>query len=120
MPSCWSPLALLLTHAPTAPVPVGEILPQAVCSRYGLSIGGHAAPIVRLLMWATAPVSWPISKALDALLGKEQPVFGKRQISALVDLHRWADGSQLEFYWQVAAVASRLRVTAGMETACLI
>jgi len=41
-------------------------------------------------MWATAPVSWPISKGLDALLGKEQPVFGKRQISALVDLHRWA------------------------------
>jgi hypothetical protein len=66
----------------------GEILPQAVCSRYGLSIGGHAAPAVRLLMWLTAPVSWPISKALDALLGKEQPLFGKRQISALVDLHR--------------------------------
>ena len=68
----------------------GEILPQAVCSRYGLSIGGHAAPVVRFLMWATAPISWPIGKALDALLGHEQPTFGKRQISALVDLHRWA------------------------------
>jgi metal transporter CNNM len=44
--------------------------------------------VVRLLMWCTAPVSWPIGKGLDWLLGKEQPVFGKRQISALVDLHR--------------------------------
>lgn len=68
----------------------GEILPQAVCSRYGLSIGGHAAPVVRLLMWLTAPISWPIGKGLDWMLGKEQPVFGKRQISALVDLHRCA------------------------------
>jgi hypothetical protein len=67
----------------------GEILPQAVCSRYGLAIGGMAAPVVRFLMWFTAPISWPIGKALDAILGHEQPTFGKRQISALVDLHRW-------------------------------
>jgi hypothetical protein len=40
-------------------------------------------------MWLTAPISWPIGKALDALLGQEQAIFGKRQISALVDLHRW-------------------------------
>lgn len=73
----------------------GEILPQAVCSRYGLSIGGHAAPVVRLLMWLTAPISWPIGKGLDWMLGKEQPVFGKRQISALVDLHRCACVSSL-------------------------
>lgn len=69
--------------------PAGEILPQAVCSRYGLTIGGMAAPVVRFLMWFTAPISWPIGKALDAILGHEQPTFGKRQISALVDLHRW-------------------------------
>jgi CBS domain containing-hemolysin-like protein len=63
---------------------------QAVCSRYGLSIGGHAAPAVQLLMWLTAPISWPIGKALDWMLGKENVTFGKRQIRALVDLHRWA------------------------------
>jgi metal transporter CNNM len=61
-----------------------------VCSRYGLSIGGHAAPAVQLLMWLTAPISWPIGKALDWLLGKENVTFGKRQIRALVDLHRCA------------------------------
>jgi hypothetical protein len=66
---------------------------QAVCSRYGLSIGGHAAPVVRLLMWLTAPVSWPIGKALDWLLGKENFTFGKRQIRALVDLHRCGRGA---------------------------
>jgi hypothetical protein len=49
--------------------------------------------VVRLLMWMTAPVSWPIGKGLDWMLGKEQPVFGKRQISALVDLHRCGVGA---------------------------
>jgi hypothetical protein len=91
-------------------VRAGEILPQAVCSRYGLSIGGHAAPVVRLLMWLTAPISWPIGKGLDWLLGKEQPVFGKRQISALVDLHRCA---------RVAATHwARGGVLLNLSTAC--
>jgi hypothetical protein len=78
------------THTHTHCAAAGEILPQAVCSRHGLSIGGHAAPAVRVLMWLSAPVSWPIAKSLDWLLGAEQPLFGKRQISALVDLHRCA------------------------------
>jgi metal transporter CNNM len=45
--------------------------------------------MVRLLMLLSAPLSWPIGKALDFLLGKENFVFGKRQIRAFVDLHRW-------------------------------
>jgi hypothetical protein len=79
------------THkdVPVRPPPPSASL-QAICSRYGLSIGGHAAPAVQLLMWLTAPISWPIGKALDSLLGKENVTFGKRQIRALVDLHRCA------------------------------
>lgn len=92
LPLCLDRLvnvAVALVLSTTAIVLFGEILPQAVCSRYGLSIGGHAAPVVRFLMFATAPLSWPIGKALDALLGKENFTFGKRQIRALVHLHRW-------------------------------
>eukprot|EP00793_Prasinoderma_coloniale_P001600 PRCOL_00003405-RA len=48
---------------------VGEVLPQAVCSRYGLAVGAAASPLVAALMRLTAPVSWPLAKALDAALG---------------------------------------------------
>ncbi|XP_056696940.1 DUF21 domain-containing protein At2g14520 [Spinacia oleracea] len=40
----------------------GEIIPQAVCSRYGLAIGAAVAPLVRVLVWISFPVAYPISK----------------------------------------------------------
>lgn len=91
LPLCLDRLvnvAAALVLSSTAIVLFGEIIPQAICSRYGLSIGGHAAPVVRLLMWVTVPLSWPIAKTLDFALGKEDFTFGKRQIRAFVDLHR--------------------------------
>lgn len=39
--------------------------------RYGLAIGYYCAWLVRLLMAATSPISWPIGKLLDFLLGAE-------------------------------------------------
>ncbi|KAL0318086.1 UNVERIFIED_CONTAM: DUF21 domain-containing protein [Sesamum angustifolium] len=41
----------------------GEIIPQAVCSRYGLNIGARLSVIVRLLVIIVFPISYPISKA---------------------------------------------------------
>ncbi|KAG6646856.1 DUF21 domain-containing protein At2g14520-like isoform X2 [Carya illinoinensis] len=41
----------------------GEILPQAVCTRYGLAIGAALAPVVQILVWICFPVAYPISKA---------------------------------------------------------
>eukprot|EP00775_Hariotina_reticulata_P001747 gene1747-2088_t len=55
----------------TAVLVFGEILPQAVCSRYGLAIGYYCAWLVRGLMVVTSPISWPIGKLLDSLLGAE-------------------------------------------------
>ena len=49
----------------------GEIIPQAVCSRYGLAIGAKTVWIVRLFMLLTFPLSYPISKILDLILGEE-------------------------------------------------
>lgn len=45
----------------------GEILPQAVCSRYGIAVGSAMAPVVRALMWISAPVTWPLGLLLVGL-----------------------------------------------------
>ena len=53
---------------------VAQVIPQAVCSRYGLAVGAASAIFVRLLMFLCWPVAYPISKILDAVLGHEETV----------------------------------------------
>ena len=53
---------------------VGEIVPQALCSRYGLQIGSYSAWFVRGLIWTTWIIAYPISLILDAALGTEHGV----------------------------------------------
>ncbi|XP_076048568.1 metal transporter uex isoform X2 [Oratosquilla oratoria] len=49
----------------------GEIIPQAICSRHGLAVGARTVWLVRLFMVLTGPLSYPISKVLDVVLGEE-------------------------------------------------
>ncbi|CAA7393774.1 unnamed protein product [Spirodela intermedia] len=66
----------------------GEIIPQAVCSRYGLAIGAAVAPLVRVLVWICSPVAYPISKLLDCLLGNGHiALFRRAELKTLVTLH---------------------------------
>ncbi|KAL6770580.1 hypothetical protein ACKKBF_B31815 [Auxenochlorella protothecoides x Auxenochlorella symbiontica] len=66
----------------------GEIIPQAVCSSYGLEAGAAAAPFVHVFMFLCAPLAWPIGWVLDRLLGAHRTALFKRaQLKALVDIH---------------------------------
>ncbi|KAI3752992.1 hypothetical protein L2E82_25035 [Cichorium intybus] len=66
----------------------GEIIPQSVCTRYGLAIGASVAPFVRVLVWVCFPVAYPISKLLDYLLGHEHvALFRRAELKTLVNLH---------------------------------
>ncbi|KAJ8752833.1 hypothetical protein K2173_008568 [Erythroxylum novogranatense] len=66
----------------------GEIIPQAVCSRYGLSVGAKLSGIVRLIVIVLFPVAYPISKLLDWILGKKHSaILGRAELKTLVDLH---------------------------------
>lgn len=66
----------------------GEIIPQSVCSRYGLVIGARVAPFVRVLVWICFPVAFPISKLLDFLLGhRHVALFRRAELKTLVNLH---------------------------------
>ncbi|KAK1773221.1 hypothetical protein QBC45DRAFT_101754 [Copromyces sp. CBS 386.78] len=67
----------------------GEVIPQSLCVRYGLPIGGYMAKPVLLLMYLTAPLSYPIAKLLDKLLGEDHgTVYKKSGLKTLVTLHK--------------------------------
>lgn len=66
----------------------GEIMPQAVCTRYGLTVGATMAPFVHVLLLLFYPISYPISKVLDWMLGKGHAALLRRaELKTFVNFH---------------------------------
>ncbi|XP_052757265.1 unextended protein-like [Galleria mellonella] len=64
---------------------LGEITPQAICSRHGLMVGAKSIMITKAVMALTAPMAFPVSKLLDYFLGEEiGSVYNRERLKELV------------------------------------
>ncbi|KAL3524325.1 hypothetical protein ACH5RR_017159 [Cinchona calisaya] len=78
----WAAILVSVTFV----VAFAEVIPQAVCSRYGLSFSAKFVLFVRFLLLVIFPVSYPVSKLLYWLLGKNHSALLRRgQLKTLVD-----------------------------------
>lgn len=58
---------------------------KAICSRHGLAVGAKTIWITKAIMVITAPLSWPVSKILDFLLGEEiGNIYNRERLKELV------------------------------------
>ncbi len=66
----------------------GEILPQAVFSRYALVLGSRTAWLVRAIMFILYPVAAPMAWVLDKVLGEELPtMYSRKEIMGILQEH---------------------------------
>lgn len=87
----------------------GEILPQALCSRWGLPIGAFSAPFVRALLLLLYPLAKPIASLLDWLLGhSENSPYSKPQLKRFLSCGVNREGAQagtfLDVGWRRSGV----------------
>ena len=69
-------------------VVLGEIVPQAACSRYGLYIGANTVWVVKIFIIIMYVVAWPISVILDIILGRDiGQVYSAAELHKLIRIH---------------------------------
>ncbi|BAT85420.1 hypothetical protein LR48_Vigan03g229500 [Vigna angularis] len=84
----------------------GEVIPQAICTRYGLYVGANFVGLVRVLMIICYPIAFPIGKVLDILLGHSHALFRRAQLKALVSIHSQEAGKGGELTHDEATIIS--------------
>lgn len=75
----------------------GEIIPQAILSRYALAIGSRLTWLVWIFIYVFYPVAKPIAWALDKILGDELPtVYSRNELLSIIEEHSTHDGSDID------------------------
>ena len=75
----------------------GEVIPQALFVKHALSFCAWFAPLLRLMVVCTYPISKPLALLLDKMLGQETPHLQSRHELGLVfGEHASSDESELD------------------------
>ncbi|PKI84894.1 hypothetical protein MVES1_001346 [Malassezia vespertilionis] len=70
-----------------------ELIPQSVCSRYGLRIGASLALLTRFVMILLWPIAWPVSRIMHYTLGPHRGIVYRRaELKELVTMHAISGG----------------------------
>ncbi|PCH34757.1 hypothetical protein WOLCODRAFT_78548 [Wolfiporia cocos MD-104 SS10] len=65
-----------------------EIIPQSLCTRYGLYFGAKMAGVVRVLIWTLGIVAYPVAKLLELVLGPHHGIIYRRaELKELIAMH---------------------------------
>lgn len=74
----------------------GEIIPQSICNRHGLRIGAASVVVVQPIMMMLLPITWPIARVLDFVLGAELGTqYNKKQLEGLLEMQMADPGAGL-------------------------
>lgn len=66
----------------------GEIIPQAVFSRFALLLGARIAWLVKIIIFILLPITWPIAWILNKTLGDElATIYSKRELVKIIEEH---------------------------------
>jgi metal transporter CNNM len=69
-------------------VTIGEIMPQAICTRHALRVGSATVKLVWFFIGLLFVVAFPLSKMLDQLLGRELgTIYGRQELKKLIEIH---------------------------------
>ncbi|EEA05210.1 uncharacterized protein CMU_042840 [Cryptosporidium muris RN66] len=75
----------------------GEIIPQAICAKYGLLIGGFFSPLIRIIQLILFPLIKPIAYILDNTVGYHGEIYYKRdELKNFLEYH--ARGKIISMY----------------------
>lgn len=75
----------------------GEITPQAIFSRYALSLGAKMVWFVKIFIFITYPISWPIAWVLNKALGEElATIYSKRELMKIIEEHEDTEHSDVD------------------------
>jgi metal transporter CNNM len=76
----------------------GEVLPQAYFARYALKFCATLAPLLRLMIMITYPISKPLQLMLDRMFGKTHKgrLNSRRELSVIIGEHLGLSASELD------------------------
>lgn len=75
----------------------GEIIPQAVFSRFALTLGSKTVWLVKLFIFLLYPIAKPLAWALDKALGEELgTIWSKKEIEEIIRYHEDNDESDID------------------------